>query len=348
MSAMTFTDLTDLLYENYGQLVLDNVVRQGLGNWLIPEQSFMGWLRSHGRVFVGGADGNDRYVRDWAVKVSGKSAASFGANDAYPVATQPTWDDALVNWCRVGVLVEVDNLIRMATRRGSMRGNLTGFGSQITDGLKDIVDEIEEELATDGSGNGGDDIDGFPAFLSTSNTYATIAQGGQPLWQANISPAGSVALSRSLMRTLVRTAWERNALGPNSEFLMDLLQFQKYATLYEDSIRYMPGQLTQTVIPYYSDGAHLIPIKIIKGVPNSEVWLLNPDDIEFRMLDHTPEDALSEVRDMEMNYEGFPIGFEQVQTGKDSKAIMLKVYGNLCCTNPYHQSAITGLATTAP
>jgi len=348
MSAMTFSDLTDILFENYGAMTIDNVVRQGPGNWLVPSESFLGRLREKGRVFIGGADGNDRYVRDWGIKVAGKTAASFGAADGYPVATQPTWDDANLPWARVGVMVEIDNLIRLATRRNALRGGLEGLGTQIADALKAIMHEIELELATDGSGNGGDDIDGFLAFLSTSNTYATIAQAGQALWQANITAAGSVALSKTLLRTLVRNAWNRNAIGPNTEIWMDLLQFQKFATLYEDSVRFVPGATAGTVIPHYADGSFLIPMKVIKGVPTSEVWMLNLDEIEFRFLDHTPEDQLSEVRDQEAMHEGHPIGFEQVQTGKDSKAIFVKAYGNLCCVNPYHQSAITGLATTAP
>lgn len=348
MADMGFSDLTNLLYENYGQLIVDNVIRSGLGNNFINDQTLLGLLRSKGKVLMGGADGNDRYAREWALKTSGKTATSFGADDAYPVATQPVWADASIGWKRNGVMISIDNLVRLATRSGSMRANYNGLGSQITDALKALMAAIDTQLASDGTGNGADDIDGFLAFLSTSNTYATISQSGQALWQANISAAGSAALTKTMMRTLVRAAWNRGAIGPNTEFLMDLLQFQKYATLFEDSIRYIPGQMGGAVTPHYADGAFLIPIRIVKGVPTSEVWLIDFDHLEFRFLDHTPDDMLAQVKDEEANHEGVPIGFEQVQTGKDSKSIMVKCYGNLVCTNPYNQSAITGLATTAP
>jgi hypothetical protein len=348
MADMSFSDLTNLLYENYGQLIVDNVIRSGLGNQFVPEQTLLGLLRSKGKVFIGGADGNNRYAREWALKTGGKTATSFGADSAYPVATQPIWADASIGWKRSGVMISIDNLVRLATRSGSMRGGYNGLGQQVVDALAALMADIDTQLAADGTGNGGLDIDGFAAFLSTGNTYATISQSGQALWQANISAASSAALTKTMMRSLVRTAWNRGAIGPNIEFCMDLLQFQKYATLYEESIRYMPGQMAGAVVPHYSDGAILIPIRIVKGVPTSEVWLLDFNHLEFRFLDHTPDDMLAQVKDEEASHEGVPIGFEQVQTGKDSKSIMVKAYGNLVCTNPYNQSAITGLATTAP
>ena len=348
MASMDFPDLAALLFVNFGSLVVDNVVRQGPGNWLVPAESFLGRFRMTGKVFIGGADGNDRHPRDWAVKTFGKTAASFGQNDGFPVAEQPIWETANLDWRRVGEMIEIDNLVRLATRRGSMRDNMIGMGTQVVDALKAIVHGIETQLSTDGTGNAGKDITGFLAFLSAANTYATINQAGQPLWQANITAAGAVALNKTLMRTMVRAAWNRNAIGANTEIWMDLLQFQKYATLFEDSVRYVPLAQSSTVVPHYSDGSFLIPIHVIKGVPTSEVWMFNMDDLEYRFLDHTPEDQLSEIRDEEKMHEGIPIGFERIQTGKDSKAIFAKTYSNLVCSNPFRQSSITGLATIAP
>lgn len=348
MAAMTFSDLANLLFENYGNTIVDNVIRQGAGNWFIPDQSIAGRLRANGRTMIGGADGSGRYVKDWAVKLTGKSATSFGANDAYPASTSPTWADANIGWKRNGVLIEIDNLTRLATKRGSMRSNLNGLGTQVNDAIKALMHAHELQLAADGTGNGGDDIDGIKAFLSTANTYATIDQSGQALWQANVSAAGGAALSMTLMRTMVRAAYNRNALGADTEIWMDLLQYQKFSTLYDQYIQLVPGQQAGAVVPHYSDGGFMIPIYIVKGVPTSEVWMLNVNDLELRFLDHTPDDELSQISDEEIMREGVPIGFEQVQTGKDSKAIFCKTYSNLVCCNPYRQNLISGLAITAP
>lgn len=347
MATMTFSDLADLLFENYGNTVLDNLIRQGPGNWFMSDQSILGRLRARGRISIGGDDGNDRYVADWAVKFTGKTAASFGGSDAYPAATQPTWGDAKIGWKRNGVLIDIDNLMRLASR-GSARGGITGLGAQFNDALKALVHAIETQMAGDGTGNGGKDVDGFKAWLSTANTYATIDQSGQALWQSNIVPGGSAALSMTLMRTMVRAAYNRNAIDDGTEIWMDLLQFQKFSTLFDQYVRYMPGDRAGAVIPHYTDGAFAIPIYVVKGVPTDEVWMPNVLDIKKKFLDHTPEDELSQVSDEEIMYEGMPIGLEPVETGKDSKAIFVKAYSNAVCVNPYRQSAITGLATTAP
>ncbi len=347
MADMAFSDLTDLLHENYGKLFVDLVVREGEGNSFAPERSLLGRLRRAGKVFIGGADGNNRYVREWGLKVAGKSAASFGAGDAYPVATQPTYDDASIGWKRVGEMVATDNLIRLATGGAATRNAIPAMTSQIKDALQSIMDAIADQLASDGTGNGGKDIDGFKAFLSTGNTYATIAQGGQPLWQANIVAGGAATLTKTMLRTLVRNADNRGAIGPNCELWMSTLQLQRYMTLYSGDIRFAPGGVGGSVAPRFVDSGFDIPIYNMRSVPTDEVWMVNTDHLEFRFLDHRPEDELP-LQDEEMMYEGSPIGFEKVETGTDSKAMMLKVYGNLCCTSPYHQSAITGLATTAP
>lgn len=332
--------------------MIDNLIRQGPGNWLVDGQTALGRLREHGRVHIGGADGNNRYVREWSVKVSGKSASSFGAGDAYPAATQPVWDTASLGWFRNGSMIDIDNLVRLATQGGSIRGGaLSGLGTQILDALKAIVDAIETQLFSDGTGNGGKDADGMKSFLSIANTYATIDQTGQALWQANIVAGGGAALSKTLMRTMVRNAFNRNAIGPMSEIWMDLLQYQKYSSLDDGSIRHIAGaaSLTSAVTPHYTDGSQAIPIKVVKGMPTTEVWMLNLADIEYRFLDHAPADSVAGMNpDDSAMHVGIPIGFEAVAMGKDSKAIFAKAYGNLACINPAHQSALTALATTAP
>ena len=348
MADMTIATLTDLLKENYGQLFIDLVVREGEGNWLVPEQTFLGRLRRHGKVFIGGADGSNRYAREWGLKVAGKTASSFGINDAYPVAEAVTYDDASIAWKRTGEMVAADNLARLTTGRASMRDAIPALNKDMADAFMAIIDDLDTQLAGDGTGNDSKDIDGFAAFLSTANTYAGIAQGAQALWQANIVAGGAAALTNTMMRTMVRNAWNRNALGPNTEIWMDLLQFQKFSTLHADNIRYQPNTEVGAPKPFYADGAHAIPIHVVQGVPTSEVHMFNMDDLEYRMLDHNPEDEASAMSDLSIVKEGVPFGLEAVQSGKDSKQFFLKVYSNLVCVNPYRQSAITNLATTAP
>ena len=346
MSTLSFSDLTNLLLENYGALITENLTtpQQGPGNWLISDQSIMGRLRAAGRIFVGGADADDRYVRDWAAHTGTASATSFDGSDNFPAATQETYADANIGWKRIGVSMEFDNLVRMASR-GAARGGMSPISEDFKRKLKSMIHKIESDLAGDGTGNAGKDLDGVLAFMSAGNTYGTIDQSANAFWQANIDAAGGAALSLALLETLTGGMWDRNAVGPNAELWMNRNQYANYVGLFTNNMRYAPkGSAAQDVEARYTTGICDLPIRIIAGVPNTEVWFLNLDDLELRFLDHTPSDQLSSIKDEQAQVEGVPVAFEQVQTGKDAKAVFLKAYCNLVCTNPFKQGAITGLA----
>ena len=347
MSTLSFSDLTNMLLENYGALISENLTtpQEGPGNWLIADQSIMGRLRAAGRIFVGGADADDRYVRDWAAHTGTATATSFDGSDNFPAATQESFSDCNIGWKRIGISLEFDNLVRMATRGNAARGGMSPISEDFKRKLKSMISKIEADLATDGSGNASKDLDGVLAFMSAGNTYATVNQAANSWWQANIDAAGGAALSLALLDTLVSGMWDRNAIGPSAELWMNRNQYANYCGLFTTNTRYTPGgSVSQNYEARYDNGIADLPIRIIQGIPNTEIWFLNLDSLELRFLDHTPADALAAISDEQTSYEGVPFAFEQVQTGKDSKAVFLKAYCNLVCTNPFHQGAITGLA----
>ena len=97
--------------------------------------------------------------------------------------------------------------------------------------------------------------------------------------------------------------------------------------------------------PRYDNGIIDCPIHVLKSVEADEIWFVNTDELELRFLDHVPADQLSEIKDDQVMHEGMPIGFEQISTGSDKKAIALKAYVQLCCQNPYRTGALINLAT---
>ena len=167
MAALGFSDYADLLRENYGDLIVRTIVQQGPGNEIVPEQSILGCLRQAGRVLIGGADSNNRYAREWAVHYATASAVAYGVNDNYPAATQESFDDAAIEWRRVGVMMSYDELVR-AANADSRGGNYVSY--DLRQKMRAIVDKISSDLATDGSGTSGKDVTGFKAFLSSANT----------------------------------------------------------------------------------------------------------------------------------------------------------------------------------
>ena len=346
MSTMSFSDLTSILFENYGSLITDTVVQQGPGNWLVPGQSVFGRLRELGQVKMGGSDGNNRFAKEWGVHTGTASAVAIDENDPFPSATQESYGEASLGWKRVVSTMEFDNLVRLATKANSARGGISPISEDFKRKLKAIVHKIESDLGTDGSGTSGKDVTGCKSFLATANTYAGIDQSANAWWRSAVTDASSAALSLTLLDTVMGAMWDRNAVGPNCEIWMSRTQWNKYVGLFSTNLRYAPkGSAAQSVEARYDNGIVDLPIHVLKAVEADEIWVVNTDQLELRFLDHVPEDQLSEIKDDQVMFENMPVGFEQISTGKDKKAIALKAYVQLCCENPYHTGALINLAT---
>ena len=343
MSALTLSDVTNILIDYYGETIIDNVVRQGVGNRLVREDSIHGRLAAKGRVFLDGGDGSDRFAKEWSVHHSGSTANSFDQDDSYPSATQESYAKASLAWKRVGLSMQWDNLLR--TSKGVGRGGTHPVLLDFEYKLKELMSEVSKQLAADGTGNSSKDITGFKAALSTSNTYATINKATATYWQANLTAAGAASLARSHFRALLQTLENsRLGVGPNSEIWMNIVQWHKYADLFRDSIRYAPGQGGEALAPMYDDGGYSLPIFRVRDIPTDEVWIVDTDQVELRFKTHSPVDDLA-PGDAEEMYEGVPIAIDPVYLNRDVKSLFLKVYAQLIVTNPFAQSAITGLAT---
>lgn len=342
MAFMDQTSLANLLLDKYGALITSSLVQYGAGNWLVPEQSMMGRLQQAGQVFVGGADGNDQYPREWGVHAASPSGFSFEANDSYPAATNETYGQARLGWKRVGITLESDNLQRVL-RNGGIRGQILPILQEFQAKTKSLISTVESQLFTDGTGNSGKDITGAKAFLSTTNTYAGIDQNANSWWRAAIDNASGAALSESLMQGVAATLFQRNAIGARFEIWMGIKQYQRFTNLFKDRLHFVPGGSTQAPIPMYSDGGINAPVILLQNVPDTEVWFVNLDELELRMLGHAASDELQN-KDAEISRAGVPVGVEALYTGKDVKAFMLKVYANLVCKNPFHQGALINLA----
>ena len=349
MAVMTMDDLANLVLENYGSLITSSVVHSGPANELAPADSMFGRLRERGQVFIGGADDNDTKAREWAGHYSTPEAVSYDVSDAWPSDSADGYADASIGWKRIGIPVEADNLAILASRKGGLRGGLSGLDERVKNRFKSMFTKIEKDAFTDGTGNSSKDFTGLKAALSTSNTYAGIAQTGNAWWQANILAAGGKMITADMVDTLYANAYDNGADDGSLELWMSLTQFQLWKRQFEPFIRRMPGDESTNLARYVYDSGNGRPIMIyiLRDMPTDEVWMPRTSGIELRFLDHTPEGMLADqVKDTEVFQEGIPFGIETVPSGRDVKMLMLKVYGNYVVINPSHQSAITGLPTS--
>ena len=348
MATTTFTDLSAILLDKYGAVIAKAFTEYGPGNQLIPENSIMGRLAANGRVVIGSNDISDRYAKEWGVHTTAFTASSYGGSDSYPSSVAPSFATASLPWKRYGISMEFDNLVRVA--RAAARGNVNALNFEFQAKLKALISQIEKDLSGDGTANSSKVITGVKAFMSTSNTYAGINQSTSSYWQARIDDASAASLASSNLETIAKLLYDNNGIGPNSEIWMSSTQWPKFTALYSSNIRYTPGGMGGTSVePRYVDGLVDLPIYIIPSLSQSattdEIWFCNLDDLSLHFLDHTPQDTMPVDPDQEVLHEGVPVGIEQVETGKDSKALFLKSYCQLVCANPRNFGAIINLAT---
>lgn len=345
--SLQWSDLADFILKNYGALIADCVTKTGLGNDGAVLTSPSARLRDAGRVFLGGADANDAKPREWQAHYSGGSAASFGPNDAFPAAVNEQYKRAYLDWKRVGVSMSYDSLLK-ATQRGALSGGRSVVNLDVRGKLSELFDEIDEELASDGTGNSGKDITGFLAFLSASNTYANIDQATYSWWQATITNAASAGLSKTILRTHIRSMAAKAAFKKGgAELWASHTQYHKMLGLYDDNIRYgVNGPISDAAAPLlYADGLITMPVYAVAGVPSDEIWVVTMNNLEHRYVPILPSVDALETQEQAVEAEGVPLSIEPVYENKDVKSFFLKAYTELVCVSPKTQGRIYGLAT---
>lgn len=352
MATQTLSNLANLLASNYGQLIVDSISTDatssgshlhGLGSSLFPGRTVTGRLREAGRVFVGGADSGSsgRYARQWPILASAGSAASFAAGDAYPSSTAATYGQAYLDWARVWISMEFDNMANAAAKGTSVVGgaSLDAYMREFEAKMKILFAELETELVGAGSGN---DLKGMKSFLASTGTYANVNLALN-YWNPAVTDLSGAAVSLDNIRAILRTMDNSNARA--NEIWCSLTQFHKIESLLTTNVRYVD---TSTADPLMRaillDGIPVYPISSMNAATSTddEIWFVNTDLLELRFLPIAPSAADTGVETIESSFEGYPIGVDVTDTGKDSTGVVMKMYPQLVCLNPSGFAALTG------
>ena len=348
MAISGLSGFANILRSNYGDLITSAVITRGVGaEKLIAENSLLGFLAREGRVRLG-ADGANPYgdkAAKWPVHSSGGSAASYSESDAFAAATAEVVGTAELDWKRNAVTLEIDELARNAARGNAVVGNGSAYGFEYMAKLKALFKAVDDQMASDGSGNSGKDITGFQAFLSDSNTYAGINQATASYWQAAEINASGASLDEDLIRTALRDM-DIKASRP-SHLLLGMTQYHKYLSSKQTQVRFVGGANGSSSATFDDvDGVKIVPISTLNDSAraNDEAWLINIDDITMHFL---PQDADDKGAQTEAdNFLGYPIGIKELSTTGDSSKFGIKCYSQLVCKRPFAQGVIYGLSTT--
>lgn len=354
MATQTLTNLANALASNYGDLIIDSLVDSsgghlhGLGLTLDDSKTITGRLRANGKVYVGGGGSGDsgRYANQWPVLYSVGAAASFGSGDAFPSASAASYANAYLDWKRNGITMEFDNLARAAARGRSFVGgsDLSAYDREFRAKMKAIFAAIETQLVQDGTGNGSKNIDGVKAFMATSGTYGNVALTNG-YWQPAIKDLSSAGVALTDLQEVLRTMNANNARP--TEIWCSMTQFHKIQALLDAKIQYVTQQNQDAFVQsFLVDGIPVYPISAMNSGTSTddEIWFINTDAMELRFLPIAPSMGDEGNQSSASDYDGYPIGIEPTDPGKDSSGLFIKCYAQLICLNPSQCGAIINAA----
>ncbi len=203
MAGVLTTDISDHLTTQFPQVVVDAVERK----------SELLALFSHKTVTGGNGP-------EWRVNYAGNSSAgSFGEGDSEPVAGKQSYLKAKMSWRGIWAVLRLSRSSLEEAQNAYLVGDL--YQEELNRTTLDLTEEAEDQVRSDGTGNGGKDIDGIQAAISSSGTYASIAKATYTWWQAYISSGvGTLAMSDlktaslNLRSATRKSRWDLILAGP--------------------------------------------------------------------------------------------------------------------------------------
>lgn len=316
-----------------GKDTLSSVVR----HYILPQVTDVVYTKNNAllyRLIRGGKrmvqGGNQIEIPLMYKRFSGGGGAYRGF-DVLDVTPQDTIRNAYVEWKQHYAGIAVDGLTLIKSDSPLAIANLLKLQGQ------QMYMEMGENLATGVYSNGvldPKDIDGLAAIVSVSNTYGGIPRSGNPWWQATVD-SSTTALTFTALRGLFGNATFGathptvafgNGTNYNRLYALGLstsgygLQWNREPGGYDETL--MQAGFTNLMfenIPFVRDD----------NAPSNTIYLLNENFIEL---------VVSPRADFFLN------DFEK-PVDQDAYISTLVWAGNLICTNPRTQAALTNLSS---
>jgi len=342
------SEYANLLLDKYGNMILKAFTDLGADYLTVSNKTILGRLAARGRIRVGSGQSSERYVKEWSVDTASRTAVAYGANDAYAADSADTYGVASIDWKRVGTQMGWDDLVNMTNL--PLRDGSQPLSKRLAKRLDSILSKISADLFTDGTGTSGKDFTGYKAFMSVANTYAGISQSPNSYWRAQRENAGSSALSITHLENLIGAMDDLGLIRDgDTEIWTGRTQWLAMKGLSSPFLQYTnSGNVGDNIRPVYADGSYQIPIHILPDMPNTEVWVVNPNlsETELVFADHTPQEEVPAAPHSEaINHKQVPVGLKPIYNNTDVSGVWMRSYGNLVCGMPRANGYIDGLTT---
>jgi len=316
------------------------IVRLYAGPWvdaLHKETFLLVRLGERGNVKTGRGSG----IR-WPVRYAGNnSAGSYHEGEAAGGAGEQAAKEAFLAWRSNRVEISVGGQSFAVGAGGGMVVDPLRF--ELDNGLLDMRSNINTQIMSDGTGNGGDDITGLAAAIADTGVYAGLDRDVDTWWKAYVNANGGDPrnLTEVLMRDVKKTILETRG-GRISAIYTGSDQWYHYGDLLRPERRQQAQTLTGGYQALDFEG---IPLILVPGYTAGRMDFVDEALLEYHMLPVTSQNAeIAGLRNV-VAVPALP-GFGILVLGatKDAADFWVIHYSQLVCRNPYRMGSLQDLA----
>lgn len=163
------------------------------------------------------------------------TAGSYTGYESLDVTPQNGLTDAEFDWKQYSVQIVIDG--RSERINSGPSGAVNLLNAKITQAEMSIIDQLNQGLFGDGTGNGGRDLTGLEIAVDSAGTYGNISRTTYSYW-ASYEETTAGALTVQYVRGLVSNTSSGGRETPNLHITTNTL-FDKYEDLLFDKQRFV-------------------------------------------------------------------------------------------------------------
>lgn len=233
---------------------------------------------------------------------------------------------------RVYATFGVDGLQEAIAKAGGVVNITDLVQAEALGSIRDILDEINTQMLSDGTGNSAADIDGILYHIDDDNTWCSVARSGTSYTQAYMS--GNAGTDRDLSEDLMRGVHNVLVNTRKSNYTHILTSYtvaDAYEALMGDRLRLVNvpvGDLTVQGLAFKGR-----PVLTIPGFETNSMCYIKKGDWAAYFLPQVSLDSYGR------QIQG-PFKVEPYYAGTDDSTFIVVAYVQLVCKNPWQQAGL--------
>lgn len=248
------------------------------------------------------------------------TAGSYSGYDLLDTTPQNIATNSEFDWKEYSVSVTISGKEEIINSGEAAAINL--IEARFSNASSSLIENMNEDLYSDGTGNFSKALTGFGAMIESSGTYGNIARSTNAWWQS-YEENTAAALTLDYMRTALLTPSKGGTDGADLITTTQTL-YEAYQALVEPHLRLTNTKLADSGFMNYE--FHGVPIVWDEQCPAGVMYFMNTKYFKLR-YHPTCNFKTTQFR---------------VPTNQDAKVAFILWKGNLTCSNAFRQGKLTG------